>query len=84
MSISPHNIGHEPAIVDVVNNAKQIVNNFILGTAHPVKFLDTVEDSIQSKTNLLDGNEKLFEAAEKFDSLNNSVDEVKLKIESSS
>ena len=55
----------------------------MLDTAHPVKFLDTVEDSIQSKTNLLNGYEKLFEATEKFDSLNNSVDEVKLKIESS-
>ena len=61
---------------------KSINNNLILGTAHPVKFLDTVESSIQKKTNLLSGYEDLFEAIEKFDSLNNSVEEVKLKIES--
>ena len=64
------------------NRKKSINNNLILGTAHPVKFLDTVESSIQKKTNLLSGYEDLFEAIEKFDSLNNSVDEVKLKIES--
>ena len=61
---------------------KSIDKNLILGTAHPVKFLDTVESSIQKKTNLLIGYEGLFEAEEKFDSLNNSAEEVRLKIES--
>ena len=74
---------HTAIGIHASRQSQQIENNFILGTAHPVKFLDTVEDSIQSKTNLLNGYEKLFEATEKFDSLNNNVDEVKLKIESS-
>ena len=74
---------HTAIGIHASRQSQQIENNFILGTAHPVKFLDTVEDSIQSKTNLLNGYEKLFEATEKFDSLSNSVDEVKLKIVSS-
>ena len=59
-------------------------NNFILGTAHPVKFLDTVENSIQKKTDLLDGYGNLFEAKESFTGLNNSLEEVKHIIETNS
>ena len=55
-------------------------NSFVLGTAHPVKFLDTVEESILQKTNLLEGYESLFEASERFLSLDNDVEAIKFKI----
>ena len=59
-------------------------NSFVLGTAHPVKFLDTVEKSILQKTNLLEGYESLFEASERFISLDNDVEAVKFKISENS
>ena len=46
-------------------------NNFILGTAHPVKFIETVESALNKKLNLQDQYSHLFNADENFLSFNN-------------
>ena len=46
-------------------------NNFILGTAHPVKFIETVESAVNKKLNLQDQYSHLFNANENFLSLSN-------------
>jgi threonine synthase len=55
-------------------------NNFILGTAHPVKFMQTVEEAISDKLNLQDGYKDLFNEDENIISLDNDADLVKNEI----
>ena len=51
--------------------------NFVLSTAHPVKFSKSVEGYIGKKLNLLDDYKNLFSLKESFIALEN--DEMKLK-----
>ena len=55
-------------------------NNFILGTAHPVKFIKTVEEAISNKLNLQDGYKDLFNEDENIISLDNDADLIKNEI----
>jgi threonine synthase len=52
-------------------------NNFILGTAHPIKFSDTVEKSIGHSMELSNDFAKMFSNEEKFYSFKNSAEEVR-------
>ena len=52
-------------------------NNFILGTAHPVKFSDTVEKAIGQPMQSSEEFNKVFDNEEKFYSFKNSTDEVR-------
>ena len=52
-------------------------NNFILGTAHPIKFSDTVEKSIGRSMELSNDFAKMFSNEEKFYSFKNSAEEVR-------
>ena len=52
-------------------------NNFILGTAHPIKFSDTVEKAIGQPMQSSEEFNKVFDNEEKFYSFKNSTDEVR-------
>ena len=51
--------------------------NFILGTAHPIKFSDTVEKSIGCSMELSNDFAEMFSNEEKFYSFKNSAEEVR-------
>ena len=55
-------------------------NNFILGTAHPVKFMKTVEEAISDKLDLQDDHKSLFNEVENITSLDNDVELMKNEI----
>ena len=55
-------------------------NNFILGTAHPVKFMKTVEEAISDKLDLQDDHKNLFNEVENITSLDNDVELMKNEI----
>ena len=52
-------------------------NNFILGTAHPIKFADTVEKAIGQPMQSSEEFNRFFDNEEKFYSFKNSTDEVR-------
>ena len=55
-------------------------NNFILGTAHPIKFMKTVEEAISDKLDLQDDHKSLFNEVENITSLDNDVELMKNEI----